>query len=81
MSLLSTDIWSIEQKLWAVRNGRCRTDISFDTGLAIGYMTALRSHGIMSECEYIRLDLLLHNAQYYAMLVVYDLEVQGWSEV
>lgn len=78
--MLSTDFWNLERLLWAVRYGNCRTDISFDTGRVLGYLSALQTHALISDDAHARLDSLLSNAQQFAMAVVYDLEVQGWSE-
>ncbi|MCY1249608.1 hypothetical protein D9M72_631570 [compost metagenome] len=75
----SHDIRSVLLILWAVRNGRCRPDVSFDAGRACGYFACLSLHGFISYEERERLDLLLDNAQVHAMAVVFDLEAQGWA--
>lgn len=77
--MYSTDIRTVLSILWAVREGRCRTDVSFDTGRAVGYFACLSIHNVISYEQRERLDLLLDNAQQHAMACVYDLEAQGWT--
>ncbi|GLU36576.1 hypothetical protein [Pseudomonas sp. NBRC 100443] len=77
--MLFADFDSIERMLWSVRNGRCRTDVSFDTGRLLGYLACLFCHGHIDSFALERLDALLFNAQDHAMAVIYDLEAQGWA--
>lgn len=77
---LRADYDSLTSYLWAIRRGRCRTDISFDMGLFLGYLAALNCHFHVSAEVNSRLRDLAANAQTMAMAVTYDLEAQGWTD-
>lgn len=77
--MFSTDYYYINQKLQAVRYAECRADVHYVSGMVCGYLAALSAHGGISLVERRLLELLLENAQQYAMATVRDLEVQGWS--
>ena len=78
--MLSTDTWMVLSILWAVRNGRSRSDLLIDRGRALGYFAALSAHNHITYEQRERLDSLLVSAAHYAGNVVYDLECQGWSD-
>lgn len=77
--MLSTDYYYINQKLQAVRYASCRADVLYVSGMVWGYLAALFAHGGISLVERRLLEVLLENAQQYAMATVNDLEIQGWA--
>jgi hypothetical protein len=64
----------LEARLHSVRAGRWCSDVSFDTGVFLGYLSCLNANSLVHPAEYALLKMLLTNAQEHAMADVRALD-------